>query len=84
VWDGHEFCQSWSPNDGIVSIVEARHLEPQELNSVVLGGPEGDGHVDVSQWVCWGLVLKYYELRTRQHKKKLMVNALRPSKHYFP
>jgi hypothetical protein len=32
----------------------------------------------------WGLVLKCYELRTRQHRKKLMVNALRPSKHYFP
>jgi hypothetical protein len=32
---------------------------------------------------CWGLVLKYYELRTRQHKI-LNVNALRPSKHYFP
>jgi hypothetical protein len=33
---------------------------------------------------CWGLVLKCYELRTRQHKKRLMVNVLRPSKHYFP
>jgi hypothetical protein len=33
---------------------------------------------------CWGLVLKCYELRTRQHKNRLMVNALRPSKHYFP
>jgi hypothetical protein len=33
---------------------------------------------------CWGLVLKCYELRTRQHKKRLMVNTLRPSKHYFP
>jgi hypothetical protein len=32
---------------------------------------------------CWGLVLKYYELRTRQHKI-LNVNALRPSKHYSP
>jgi hypothetical protein len=32
----------------------------------------------------WGLVLKCYELRTRQHKKRLMINALRPSKHYFP
>jgi hypothetical protein len=31
----------------------------------------------------WGLVLKYYELRTRQHKI-LNVNSLRPSKHYFP
>jgi hypothetical protein len=32
---------------------------------------------------CWGLVLKCYELRTRQHRM-LNVNALRPSKHYFP
>jgi hypothetical protein len=32
---------------------------------------------------CWGLVLKCYELRTRQHKK-LNIKALRPSKHYFP
>jgi hypothetical protein len=32
---------------------------------------------------CWGLVLKCYELRTRQHKV-LNVNVLRPLKHYFP
>jgi hypothetical protein len=31
---------------------------------------------------CWGLVLKCYELRTRQHKM-LNINVLRPSKHYF-
>jgi hypothetical protein len=33
--------------------------------------------------LCWGLVLKCYELRTRQHR---MLNAkvLRPLKHYFP
>jgi hypothetical protein len=31
----------------------------------------------------WGLVLKCYESRTRQHKT-LMVKALRPSKHYLP
>jgi hypothetical protein len=31
----------------------------------------------------WGLVLKCYELRTRQHKM-LNVNVLRPSKYYFP
>jgi hypothetical protein len=50
VWivrDGHEFCQSRSPNDGVVSAIEARHLEPQELSSIVLWGPEGDEHVDV-------------------------------------
>jgi hypothetical protein len=32
---------------------------------------------------CWGLVLKCYELRTRQHKM-LKVKALCPSKHYLP
>jgi hypothetical protein len=32
---------------------------------------------------CWGLVLKCYELRTRQHRM-LNVNALRPLKHYLP
>jgi hypothetical protein len=30
-----------------------------------------------------GLVLKCYELRTRQHKM-LSINALRPLKHYLP
>jgi hypothetical protein len=33
--------------------------------------------------LCWSLVLKCYELRTRQHKM-LKVKALRPSKHYLP
>jgi exonuclease III len=32
---------------------------------------------------CWGLVLKCFELRTRQHKM-LNINALRPLKHYLP
>jgi hypothetical protein len=31
---------------------------------------------------CWGLVLKCYELRTRQHKM-LNINALCPLKHYL-
>jgi hypothetical protein len=37
--------------------------------------------VAVKKGVCWGLVLKCYELRTRQHKM-LNVNVLRPAKHY--
>jgi hypothetical protein len=38
------------------------------------------------EWLdsCWGLVLKCFELRTRQHKKVLSVKVLRPSKHYVP
>jgi hypothetical protein len=35
-----------------------------------------------AQATCWGLVLKCYELRTRQHKM-LNINALRPVKHYL-
>jgi hypothetical protein len=38
----------------------------------------------VHDLLCWGLVLKYYELRTRQHRKRLLNNDLRPPKHYFP
>ena len=44
-----------------------------------------DEDVDLLRGVdcdCWGLVLKCYELRTRQHKM-LMDNALRPLKHYL-
>jgi hypothetical protein len=32
---------------------------------------------------CWGLVLKCYESRTRQHTM-LNIKVLHPSKHYFP
>jgi hypothetical protein len=35
-----------------------------------------------SQGRCWGLVLKCYESRTRQHKM-LNIKALRPLSHYF-
>jgi hypothetical protein len=42
------------------------------------------GQIFTKEVACWGLVLKCYKLRTRQHRKNLMVNALRPSKHYFP
>jgi hypothetical protein len=50
-------------------------------------------HKDVISWStiipgmhetkCWGLVLKCYELRTRQHEM-LNIDALRPRKHYLP
>jgi hypothetical protein len=51
MWHGHEFCQSWPANDDIVSTVEARHLEPQKLGSVVFRSSKGNGHVDVSERV---------------------------------
>jgi hypothetical protein len=50
---------------------------------VVGGGASVDGRYGYrGEGYCWGLVLKCYELRTRQHKM-LNINALRPSKHYF-
>jgi hypothetical protein len=49
--NGHEFCQSRPPDDGVVPAVEVRHFEPQELGSVVIRSSEGDGHVDVAQRV---------------------------------
>jgi hypothetical protein len=39
---------------------------------------------DAENRPCWGLALKCYKLRTRQHQNMLLVNALGPSKHYFP
>jgi hypothetical protein len=51
VWNIHELRQSWSSNDGVVPTVEAHHLKPQELGSVVLWGSKGDGQVDVSKRV---------------------------------
>jgi hypothetical protein len=47
--NGHELHQSRPPDDGVVSAVEVRHLEPKELGSVVLRSSEGDRHVDVAQ-----------------------------------
>jgi hypothetical protein len=47
--NGHELRQSRPSDDGIVSAVEVRHLEPQELGSIVLRSSEGDWHVDVAQ-----------------------------------
>jgi hypothetical protein len=38
---------------------------------------------DPKECHCWGLVLKHYELRTKQHKI-LKVKVLRPPKYYFP
>jgi hypothetical protein len=44
--------------------------------------PADCNHKALDASVCLGLVLKCYELRTRQHKI-LMVKDLRPSKHYL-
>jgi hypothetical protein len=66
----------------------------EELNSFTRNEvwhlvPRPNQNVVGTKWVfrnkqdehCWGLVLKCYELRTRQHKI-LNVNALRPAKHF--
>jgi hypothetical protein len=47
--DGHEFCQSRSLDDVIVSTIKPSYLKTQKLGSIVVWGAEGDGHVGLSQ-----------------------------------
>jgi glycogen synthase len=49
--------------------------------NVVADALSRKSQVNIMDAHCWGLVLKCYELRTRQHKM-LNVNVLRPTKHY--
>jgi hypothetical protein len=58
---------------GMTKVMLAEGVQSSRNGSEFTGG----GHQ------CWGLVLKCYELRTRQHKM-LNIKALRPSEHYFP
>jgi hypothetical protein len=58
---------------GMTKVMLAEGVQSSRNGSEFTGG----GHQ------CWGLVLKCYELRTRQHKM-LNIKALRPSKHYTP
>jgi hypothetical protein len=58
---------------GMTKVVLAEDVQSSRNGSEFTGGGRQ----------CWGLVLKCYELRTRQHKM-LNIKALRPSKHYFP
>jgi hypothetical protein len=54
---------------------------PLELLHMDLFGPIA--YLSIGAIKCWGLVLKCFELRTRQHKM-LNINVLRPLKHYLP
>jgi hypothetical protein len=55
---------------------------PVDAYNIVLRSSRDISEVRERNRNCWGLVLKCYELRTRQHKM-LKVKALHPSKHYF-
>jgi hypothetical protein len=56
---------------------------PKESEEPPQAQDQPSSSIQASPPTCWGLVLKCYELKTRQHKM-LTVNALRPSIHYFP
>jgi hypothetical protein len=69
-----------------------QHLPTQQLQTIPVTWPFACWGLDMvgpfkkaqggyTHVLCWGLVLKCYELRTRQHKM-LNVNALRPTKHH--
>jgi chromosome segregation ATPase len=63
-------------------------LEKKDFVLQTMEGSLAEAQAEISRLnselsMCWGLILKCYELRTRQHKM-LNVNVLRPLKHYFP
>jgi hypothetical protein len=82
IWDIVEFgAQEPSVGDeGYDSdeVAQIRHFNSQ-ATTILLASLSREEY----NKVCWGLVLKCYESRTRQHKM-LSANALHPPKHYFP
>jgi hypothetical protein len=79
----------FTPKRGIPFIgeISGRHslqLESTRVSGVCLRNSSDEFELSSNYelFVCWGLVLKCFELRTRQHKV-LNVKVLRPSKHYF-
>jgi hypothetical protein len=62
--------------------VEIQKNEIEDLRKQLAESKEKCALAEANQ-ECWGLVLKCYELRTRQHKMS-NINALRPLKHYLP
>jgi hypothetical protein len=64
-------------------MVKISEVIPKRMQSYVSFHLSNDEKAPKSFLWCWGLVLKCYELRTRQHKM-LNIDALRPLKHYLP
>jgi hypothetical protein len=76
-------CDNESANrmaDNPIEHSRTKHIDIRHF----LGDHQQRGDIAIEYAsTCLGLVLKCYELRTRQHKT-LMVKDLRPSKHYLP
>jgi hypothetical protein len=70
----------WRTGQGTVPVRWRTGLSDAPITSSL---PNDYEVVEGYKYPCWGLVLKYYELITRQHKM-LNINALRPLKHYLP
>jgi hypothetical protein len=66
-------------NDELNTKLEKFNVASSSIEHVVICNRCKDFDIDA----CWGLVLKCYELRIRQHKM-LMVKDLHPSKNYLP
>jgi hypothetical protein len=71
----------------VVDVGEEEAFVDDDVSGILVEGGVGGAligvpfptHMGIAAY--WGLVLKCYELRTRQHKV-LNVDALRPTKHY--
>jgi hypothetical protein len=74
IWGRHVGPHSWHLNPNLCTMMFRWQMDP-------LGQRHAHAHGlllnDTARWGCWELVLKCYELRTRQHKV-LNVNVLRP------
>jgi hypothetical protein len=78
--------QNVNQNQGKRQKVQVRQgrLNFTTMADIPEGAPVMTGIFTVLNYpACWGLVLKCYELRTRQHKM-LNIKALRHLNHYFP
>jgi hypothetical protein len=69
--------------DDILIYSKNEEEQAKHLRIVLTRLREHQLYAKFSKCACWGLVLKCYELRTRQHKM-LMIRDLRPSRHYLP
>jgi hypothetical protein len=77
-------CLRWhSAKELPLSSVCLTALGKESARGVPMSGTLPSAWYGTWQSVCWELVLKCFELRTRQHKM-LNVNVLRPLKHYLP
>jgi hypothetical protein len=73
LWSAVRHYNFWNP------------VQTENTSNIYLGiSDDRVVRLDWQKMSCWGLALKCYKLRIRQHQNMLLVNAFCSSKHYFP